>query len=556
MKFLICASHSDRRVDLGRCSLNGIQARYESADRLAQVPPFASLASAESFDVYKGGATCWLIDTTDHSATLLTQLKPPWRVQNAILFRDGFCLIGNTRLALFDIHGVQSHEYSDPWLAGGHTVCAIDRRHLALSCSASDAVLVMDADTGSISHRLRLPAKRFGINYPLKPSDDLRQHYIHTDIQLGHLNRASPDGDGFLVSTWIQGCIGLMKNDGSFTEIASGFVGCHGVRRHPHHGLYFSDSCAGHVVFLTDDGKVRRRIDCGSRWLHDAEIIGDDMLVCAPGDQNRILLFDLGIGRWIGGLDVGEFGASVQFLSCAAVDSVAPDFLRSGSGKPRDFQAIDPQLLNQIGFKEDAVVDLQKEVSLRDTLLSQSQASIQLEVERVKKLQEEVALRDRLLTQTQQSLQGESAKILALQREVAERDRLLAKTQSGVQAEAARLEAVQAEVAKRDRLLAENQQTLQAEAAKTTQLQSEVAKRDRLLAENQSVLRAESERAQKIQSEVVARDRLLTEGQKTLKAETAKLAALQAEIAKRDRLLVENQQTLQAEAAKTTQLQS
>ena len=72
----------------------------------------------------------------------------------------------------------------------------------------------------------------------------VQDHHIANDIQLGHLNCAYPDGHGgFWVSTLGQGDIGHVMPNGDYELIASGFVGCHGIRYSDELGyLYFSDS--------------------------------------------------------------------------------------------------------------------------------------------------------------------------------------------------------------------------------------------------------------------------------------------------------------------------
>jgi hypothetical protein len=85
------------------------------------------------------------------------------------------------------------------------------------------------------------------VNYELTPAMPVNRHYIHNDIQLGHLNSAYPDGkNGCYLSTLAQGDIGHVSEDGQYEVLARGYVGCHGIRVAQNgRDLYFSDSCSG-----------------------------------------------------------------------------------------------------------------------------------------------------------------------------------------------------------------------------------------------------------------------------------------------------------------------
>ena len=119
----------------------------------------------------------------------------------------------------------------DPWFNGLHTVFPVSDDVCIVSSSSADAVLWVDLRSRKVIRRWRLPADIYGFNYDLTPSMSVVEHFIHNDIQLAHLNCAFPDGrGGCYVSTLFQGDIGHVDQDGRYSLLARGQVGCHGVR--------------------------------------------------------------------------------------------------------------------------------------------------------------------------------------------------------------------------------------------------------------------------------------------------------------------------------------
>jgi hypothetical protein len=187
-----------------------------------------------------------------------------------------------------------------PHLAGLHTLDPLAGGPVALSCSAADAVLLLDPASGQVERTLRLPRDLYGRSYDLAPGMDLRRHYIHDELQATHVNAAFGDAAGrwIAVSTLIQGAIGVFDlQTGRYEEITRGFVGCHGARFDDKGNLYFADSTAGHLVVLTDDGKIARRFAVASRWLHDVQQIRGGaqggIQAFALADANELQVWDV-----------------------------------------------------------------------------------------------------------------------------------------------------------------------------------------------------------------------------------------------------------------------
>ena len=141
-----------------------------------------------------------------------------------------------------------------------------------------------------IERSLRMPASLYGHNYTLTSEMDLRRHYIHDGCQTTHLNAASVDREGrrAVVSTLIQGAIGLFDlRTGDYQEIARGFVGCHGARFSDRDEIYLADSPRGCLIFLGPGGRVTRRFETGSLWLHDVQQIRESYLRLRAGGHER-----------------------------------------------------------------------------------------------------------------------------------------------------------------------------------------------------------------------------------------------------------------------------
>jgi hypothetical protein len=182
---------------------------------------------------------------------------------------------------------------------GLHTVEPLGEGRVALSCSAPDAVLVLDLERNQLERTLRLPAALYGQGYELDGTADLRRHAIPDEAQATHVNAAHRDGAGRLVvSTLIQGAIGRFDlASGAYEELCRGFVGCHGARVSAEGEVYFADSAAGMLVFLTPQGEVARRFGTGSAWLHDVQQVAGSVYAFALADRNELRLYDVESGE-------------------------------------------------------------------------------------------------------------------------------------------------------------------------------------------------------------------------------------------------------------------
>ena len=150
-------------------------------------------------------------------------------------------------------------------------------------------MLILDLASGEVERTLRFPAALYGQGYELTPEADLRRHAIPDEAQTTHVNAAHrAGGSRLVVSTFIPGAIGRFDlATGGYEELCRGFVGCHGARVSAEGEVYFADSTAGALVFLTPEGTVARRFATGSRWLHDVAADRRQRLRLRPGGQQR-----------------------------------------------------------------------------------------------------------------------------------------------------------------------------------------------------------------------------------------------------------------------------
>lgn len=319
MEYLIGVTHSDRPLDLSRCTTEAFIQRFGSPGRLDHLPLFDSLTPARSHSPYHGGATFWAFDTKKpEKPRLLHYFKPDYRVQHAVGLGDGFLLGATDSVEFIDPDGRVRWRASDPWMAGLHTLFHHKGR-IAVSCSSSDAVLVLDAKDGKVTHALRLPPGLYGHGYDLSRDHDVREHYITNDHQFTHVNAAWPCNDGIYVCTLIQGAVGLFGWDASYRELFRASVGCHGIRCIGEDALLLADSCAGQARLFTLGGRLRSSTDFRCRWLHDVDVVSDRYMLGAIADRNSIAVADVHDGNILSEWPMQAFGTGVQFLSVAAI---------------------------------------------------------------------------------------------------------------------------------------------------------------------------------------------------------------------------------------------
>jgi hypothetical protein len=313
---LLTLTHSSRTTNLARCSVQFLTRRFGDPARLRDLPPLATFGPAEV--LYSGAVSFHRVRREAGGRIRLATLgaiRHRDRLQHVVrIASDGAdeLLAGFEnrlerwrlrspldrlrRITRRDVTVVRRYEH--PHLVGLHTIEPLGEGKVALACSAPDAVLVLDLASGEVERTLRLPAALYGTGYDLDGAD-LRRHAIPDERQTTHVNAAHRSGaSGLVVSTLIQGAIGRFDlTDGSYEELCRGFVGCHGVRVSAEGEVYFADSAAGLLVFLTADGRVARRFATGSRWLHDVQQIAGSVYAFALADSNELQLYDVATGE-------------------------------------------------------------------------------------------------------------------------------------------------------------------------------------------------------------------------------------------------------------------
>jgi hypothetical protein len=274
----------------------------------------------------------------------------------------------------------------------------------------------------------RVPEDWFGRNYPIDRTSSVVEHYIDNDRQLTHVNSAWPWRGGLLVSLLIPGAIGWSDPDGIYHELMRGFVGCHGARvRSDIEEIFFADSCSGMLVFLDLKGQVIRRVGTGSRWLHDAVQIRDELFAAATFDRNEVVLLNVATRQVAGRISCAARGGprSLSFAAAAAAtreSGLRPDVRADDIGRTvpdmemdraelsrrhaamiraRDELAHD--YLARLRARDAAIADLREErnvaVATRDAIVAELHTSSA----------REIALRDGLLAELEATRSHEVA---------------------------------------------------------------------------------------------------------------------------------------------------
>jgi hypothetical protein len=283
--------------------------------------PLDSLQPISHAQPYGGAITIWQFQDHDFARPeLVAHIRPEYKPQHVIWYRGRLWILGVDRLEVVDETLSRVGLIEDPWLSGAHTVQPDGHKHLLVTCSASDSVLLVDEATYTVASALRLPERIYGRNFPITRHTSLVDHYIHNDLQLTHVDCASPWRGGIVVSTLIQGAIGwfypsTILRRWQYRELLRGFVGCHGVRvdaRTDH--LYFSDSCQGTLVFLDKKLGIRERVGTGSVWLHDSLQLEQGVFGLAVSDANRLRIMDTCSREVMADVAGDDFGLGPQFL--------------------------------------------------------------------------------------------------------------------------------------------------------------------------------------------------------------------------------------------------
>jgi peptidoglycan hydrolase CwlO-like protein len=336
MTSCLLVTHASRPFVEARGSLNSLESRFSAKGRLLNLPSFHTLPSVHEAVPFAGALTLWDVDRDARKRpALIGEYDPGYKIQSAAFRGNQLLVLGEDRIEVLT-PGFRQKTITDPWLVGGHTIYC-DKRGFAYATSApANAILKIDVDAGKVVERIRLP-DCYGIGYPLKESDDLRQHFVPTDLQPTHINSAVPIAEGLLVTLCIQGVIGVIGSGGRYREIVSGYRGCHGGRIDGATGLlYFTDSAAGIVWFVGyETGQIASRIKVASAWVHDADQIGKDLFAIALSDHNRIDVMDRASNEIVRSIDCHPFGASAMFVKAAALpDAWRPKRRSTPKGTP------------------------------------------------------------------------------------------------------------------------------------------------------------------------------------------------------------------------------
>lgn len=325
----LALTHSSRTTDLSRCSADFLRQRFGRSGRLDDLPPYPTLPPVKP--LYRGAVSFHRLFEDGAGRVRVERLgsvKRRDKLQH-VAFASATELwagyehrLERWRLAapLDELQRLDAAactvevRFEHPHLVAAHTVeplavarsdvarSDVARTHAAraaVSCSAADAVLVVDLASGDLERTLRLPEELYGRGYPLVPEHDLRRHSVGDDRQTTHVNAAfaSADGRRLAVSTLIQGAIGVFDlESGAYRELARGFVGCHGARFNDRGEIYFANSPRGELVFLDDAGAVVRRFAVPTRWLHDVQHVGTSLYAFALNAPNELRIYDVDRG--------------------------------------------------------------------------------------------------------------------------------------------------------------------------------------------------------------------------------------------------------------------
>ena len=315
-------------VDPARASLNYLTRRFADPNRLNDLPPYAEL-TAPKYPPHKTPALLE-VDVVENGAALslspgrLHRFPPDGSpsfgpvIHHAAVMGDEIAILLDDSIRIVDrLGGATKRAFSYTFFNGGHTIYAAGDGKLLVSGSSHDCFFVIDGESGAVERLWTVPEAVYGTNYPITEAHDNRRHYIPNDLQLAHLNSAFMRRDGdVLVTTLIQGDIGLVDPDGGYRLLARGFVGAHNARETASGDAYFADSCAGMLVILNEDGSLARRYDFGSCWLHDVIEVGAGVFLGSVADRRKLVLADIERDAILGEIDVGAaFDMTPKFVS-------------------------------------------------------------------------------------------------------------------------------------------------------------------------------------------------------------------------------------------------
>ena len=279
---------------------------------------------------YTGALSLWLVEQKNgYSLSKLWDYHPDYKVQSACFHQDKLLVYGSDRLEIFDIDLSLQKTIRIPGMAGGHTVSSEENGNVWVTSAPSNALFRLDLEAGTVVERLPMPAI-YGTGYEIGEDFDPLEHYIPTNLQPTHVNSAVPVNNGLLVTTWIQGAVGFFDIERNYRELIRGFTGCHGARIDPDSGhVFLSDSPTGLVWFVDfETGAIRGRFETGSKWLHDADTLGNGVFACTLGDSNELVLVQAKNGSVLTRKRCDELGASTMLINACIPDVSWNDCLK------------------------------------------------------------------------------------------------------------------------------------------------------------------------------------------------------------------------------------
>ena len=316
---IVLVSHSSRPFFEARCQINELNKRFEKDRTVDSSFSVDQLKSVEESVPFNGALSIWAYQSDTKDLRFISTYEPNFKIQSACVLNDKIVVLGADRLQVLSFELDLINEITEDYVIGGHTVTPLDDSCVLFTSAPANKIYVYDVEAQELKETICLPAH---LSKSLIGELDisLRENYIPTDLQQTHINAAFNGPKGILATFWIQGAL-YVYQDHSWRELTTGFRGSHGGRWIDGEQVMMTDSPAGLIWFFdADSGKVLRRIDLASKWVHDAEKVAPGVIIALFGDRNTIEIVDENTGQPLSSVDAAPFGETVMFLSCFDVD--------------------------------------------------------------------------------------------------------------------------------------------------------------------------------------------------------------------------------------------
>ncbi len=343
----IILTHMNRKFEPELCNQDVLRNRWSEPGRLADLPDFNDLPPRLSQPGYSGPLSILRLVYREAKLELqpLRCFDTTCNIMHACVVGGKLVLALENFLYVMDSREAEISELSfnknnqnmitDEWMVYIHTIFPVDDQTCIVSCTSADAVLWVNIPQRKVIRRWRLPDEPYGRNYKLEPDSDLHAHAINNNHQLGHLNCANSDGNGgCVVSVLGQGDIGHLDAAGSYRLLATGYIGCHGVRYSlDRNYIYFVCSPTGQLLRLDSAaasgtyGPAKEKIALESLWLQDAEQITDDVFVFVLADRNEISIIDLVKRTELARFEFSALGKTAKFVHVVSDKKTSKFFL-------------------------------------------------------------------------------------------------------------------------------------------------------------------------------------------------------------------------------------